>query len=212
MKQYGSIPYYKNYIGHDIIAFDKLDGSNIRFEWSRKRGFYKFGTRKMMIDRSHKEYGFAIDLFMSKYAEGIDEAFEGENYEKIPSFVCFAELVGDKSAFGKHDFENDDFDIVLFDIDLYKKGIIPPKQFVEDFKHLRIPRIIYEGELNEAFIDRVKSNEFSLSEGVVCKGVKKSRKEKDILFSCKIKTDDWFERLKNKDPYLYDQEIKESSL
>ena len=48
MKQYETIPYYGDYLGPDIIAFDKIDGSNLRFEWSRKRGFYKFGTRKMI--------------------------------------------------------------------------------------------------------------------------------------------------------------------
>jgi hypothetical protein len=32
------------------LAFDKLDGSNMRFEWSPKRGWYKFGSRGQLID------------------------------------------------------------------------------------------------------------------------------------------------------------------
>ena len=44
MKQYPTIP--KTIQSIDIIAFDKLDGSNIRAEWNPKKGFYKFGSRK----------------------------------------------------------------------------------------------------------------------------------------------------------------------
>ena len=50
MKHYPKIEYYnKGLYGRDIIGFDKLDGSNIRCEWSRKRGWYKFGTKSMKI-------------------------------------------------------------------------------------------------------------------------------------------------------------------
>jgi len=44
MKSYPSIP-GKHTNGIPLTVFDKLDGSNIRAEWSKKRGFYKFGTR-----------------------------------------------------------------------------------------------------------------------------------------------------------------------
>lgn len=47
MITYPSLDYYFDYPEIYIYAFDKLDGSNIRFEWSRKRGFYKFGTRNI---------------------------------------------------------------------------------------------------------------------------------------------------------------------
>ena len=67
MKQYETIPYYGDNLGTEIIAFDKLDGSNLRFEYSKKRGFYKAGTRKMMIDSSHETFGFAVNLFLEKY-------------------------------------------------------------------------------------------------------------------------------------------------
>lgn len=213
MKQYETIPYYGDYLGSDIIAFDKIDGSNLRFEWSRKRGFYKFGTRKMMIDQTHDTFGFAVDLFMNKYSEGIDEVLRGKEYRDCLSAVCFAELCGKKSAFGQHEFGDDAFDITIFDVDLYKKGLIPPKQFIKDFNHLGIPRIIYEGNLNQEFISKVKSNEFDLSEGVICKGKKPiGKKGNERLFYCKIKTDDWFERLRSKDPYLYELELKDHDI
>jgi len=210
MKQYDSIEYYGDYWGSEIVAFDKLDGSNLRFEYSPKRGFYKFGTRKMMIDSKSTSFGFAIELFLKKYSEGFSRAFREKTYRNCLSAVCYAELVGTKSAFGQHDFQNDVFDIVLFDVDIYKKGFVPPKQFIQDFGHLGIPRIVYEGTLNREFVKSVRDNQFSLSEGVICKGKKAmGRKGNERLFYCKIKTDDWFQRLRSRDPIAYEQEIKE---
>jgi hypothetical protein len=209
MKQYDSIDYYGDHWGLPIVAFDKLDGSNLRFEYSHKRGFYKFGTRKQMIDEK-SDFGFAINLFMEKYSKPLTEIFKSKEYRNILSFVCYAELVGTKSAFGQHEFSNDIFDVVLFDVDQYKKGIIPPKQFVKDFGHTGIPRIIYEGNLNKEFVERVKANEFNLSEGVICKGITTTKKGKPDLYYCKIKTNDWFERLRTKDVYEYERELKDS--
>lgn len=208
MKQYDSIDYYGDYWGLPIVAFDKLDGSNLRFEFLQKRGFYKFGTRKMMIDQN-SEFGFAIDLFLNKYNESLSRIFKSKEYRNILNFVCYAELVGTKSAFGQHDFGNDKFDIVLFDIDQYKKGLIPPKQFIKDFGASGIPRVIYEGNLNKELVDSIKKNVFNLSEGVICKGLTETKKGKPMLYYCKIKTNDWFERLRSKDANQYERELKD---
>jgi hypothetical protein len=38
MKQYPSIAHYDDSIlGTPMVAFNKLDGSNLRFEWSKKK-------------------------------------------------------------------------------------------------------------------------------------------------------------------------------
>ena len=55
--------------GEECICFNKLDGSNLRFEFSFKGGWYKFGTRNRLFDKSDKDYGQAIDLFTKKYIE-----------------------------------------------------------------------------------------------------------------------------------------------
>ena len=209
MKQYDSIPYFGDNWGLPIIAFDKLDGSNIRCEYSTKRGFYKFGTRNMMIDEASEPFGFAINLFKEKYEKGLTDIFKSKDYRNILSFVCFAELVGPNSAFGQHEFATDKMDIVLFDISQYKKGFVQPKQFVKDFGDLGIPKVVYEGNLNKEFVQRVKTNEFGLTEGVIAKGVTKTKKGADNIFQCKIKTDDWFVRLRAKSPYLYEEEMKQ---
>lgn len=209
MQQYNTIDYYGNYWGLPIIAFDKLDGSNLRFEMSQKRGFYKFGTKKTMIDTNSEPFGFAIDLFLSKYNEDLLKIFKEKEYRNVQSFVCFAELVGRRSEFGQHDFENDTFDIILFDVHQYKRGLIPPREFVRNFGHLHIPQIIYDGNLNKEFINDVKNNIFGLSEGVICKGETKTKKGNPQLHYCKIKTNDWLDKLKNKRPDLYIEEQKQ---
>lgn len=208
MKQYDEIKYYGDYWGLPIIAFDKLDGSNLRFEYSQKRGFYKFGTKNMMIDNSHPEFGFAIELFLNKYSDSLTKIFKSKEYRNTLSFTCFAELVGTKSSFGKHNFNNDNFDITLFDVEQYKKGLIPAREFHRDFLFTGIPNIIYVGNLNKDFVKSVKRNDFGLKEGVVCKGLIQNKKDNN-LFYCKIKTDDWFNRLRDKYPDLYQQELKQ---
>lgn len=211
MKAYDSIEYYGDYWGLPIVAFDKLDGSNIRCEFSQKRGFYKFGTRRVMMDRTNEDFGFSIDLFLNKYGEGLEKIFKSKEYRSIQSFVCFAELVGKKSAFGQHAFGDDEFDIVLFDVNAYKKGFIPPKQFVKDFGTLGIPRVVYEGNLNHDLVKDIKENKYGLSEGVICKGVIKTKKSQGLYY-CKIKTNDWLERLRSKDIELYNEEIKQAKI
>lgn len=211
MKSYEEIDYYGDYWGLPIIAFDKLDGSNLRFEYSPKRGFYKFGTRNMMIDRNSSPFGFAIDIFLDKYEKELTEVFKSKQYRNSQSFVCFAELIGmTKSEFGQHDFENDLFDVILFDINEYKKGFIPPRQFIKDFQHCGIPDIIYEGNLNMDLVKDIKSNKYNLKEGVVCKGLIPNKKNHNLYY-CKIKTDNWFDRLRNKDLRKFEEENQQQA-
>ncbi len=209
MKQYQEINYYGDYWGLPIVAFDKLDGSNLRFEYSQKRGFYKFGTRNMMIDRTNDPFGFAIDLFLKKYEESLTKIFKSKDYRNIQSFVCYAELICESSEFGQHDFKNGTFDLVLFDVEQNKLGFIPPRQFIKDFGHCGIPRVIYEGNLNKEFIASIKNNDYNLSEGVICKGVIANKKGNNLYY-CKVKANDWFDRLRKKQPSLYAEEIKQA--
>lgn len=193
------------------MAFDKLDGSNMRFEYSHKRGFYKFGTRNVMIDSGNEQFGFAVDLFLQKYADQLAKVFSAREYRNSQSFVCFAELVGTRSAFGQHDFDKDTFDIVLFDVNEHKRGFVPPKRFVDDFGHCGIPRVVYNGKLNMQFINDVKANKFGLSEGVIGKGVVSGKKDRTSLYYFKAKTDDWFDRLRIRDRDAYAKELDQAN-
>ena len=178
------------------IAFDKMDGSNIRSELSKKKGFYKFGSRNVLIDENTPVLGKAINLFKEKYEESISRILT-DKYKNIESVVCFSEFLGEKSEFGQHD-ENDKHDIILFDISLYKRGFIPPRELIKNFGVTGLPDIIYEGKLTPQFVQNVKINSFNLSEGVVFKSALKNRKDKEYLYQCKIKTYQWLEKLRAK--------------
>lgn len=206
MQEYKTIEYYGEYWGLPIIAFDKLDGSNLRFEYSHKRGFYKFGTRNMIIDETNPDFGFAIKIFLDKYAEPLAKIFKSKDYRDNKSFTCFAELVGKNSEFGRHS-KDDILDTILFDVDIDRKGFIPPREFVKNFEKVGIPEVIYEGNLNKEFVKAVKENQFNLREGVIGKGLIPNQRNK--LYYCKIKTNDWFDRLRRNSIEQYEAELKQ---
>ena len=197
MKQYDHIEYYgKRLVGEVIYAFDKLDGSNLRFEFSRKRGWYKFGTRKCMIDEKNTEYGMAIPFFLNKYGDGLVDVFtKNKDYRNIKNFIVFCEWFGPNSFAGHHTDPIDKMNLVLIEVNPITKGFVDPKRFIDDFGHMEIPKLIYHGNLNHEFIQSVKRNDYGLMEGVVCKA-KDSGKAHQI-WMVKIKTDAWLDRLKN---------------
>lgn len=87
--------------GQHCIAFDKLDGSNLRFEWNKKQGWYKFGTRNRMFDRSDKvdvleirlhELNPVVDLFVlaeatRTHSNQIKPLYFEENKARFGSFL-----------------------------------------------------------------------------------------------------------------------------
>lgn len=195
MKAYPKIEHYnKAPFGENCYAFYKYDGSNFRAEWGRKRGWYKWGTRNVMIDKNTPLYGEAIDIFLNKYGQDLDDVFRNE-YPKVDSFVVFGEFFGPNSFAGKH-IEGDKMDVIIFDVNQHKRGFLPPKEFIDSFGHLHIPQIIYQGEYSHELIEKVKTNQFGLEEGVVCKGVVKTKKEGEIVWMNKIKCDSWINKVR----------------
>jgi hypothetical protein len=194
MKSYPKLTYYDDAdIGKYCYAFDKLDGSNIRCEWNRKRGWYKFGTRNTMIGDTNHDFYPAIDIFMNKYSDDLERVFRNKkDYRNSESFVIFMEYHGENSFAGFH-HEDDEMDCVLFDISQYKKGMTPPSEFIKNFGHLHIPNIIFQGQLTYNFIEDVKSNRFGLVEGVMAKG-----SDNKSIWMKKIKTREWIESVKQK--------------
>ena len=194
MKQYPKILHYtKGPFGQNCYAFYKHDGSNFRAEWSKKRGWYKYGTRNVMVDKNTPLFGDAIEIFLDKYGEDIDNIFR-KKYKSVDSFVVFAEFFGENSFAGKH-VDEDKKDMILFDVNQYKKGFISPDEFVGNFGNLDIPKVIYKGIYNHELIKSVKENILELEEGLVCKGTYKT-KGKDVIWMSKIKTNEWIRKVK----------------
>lgn len=196
MKYYPSITddYYK-YIGMDCIGFEKLDGSNLRFEWNRKKGFYKFGSRTVLFDKNHKELGYAIELFQEKLAEKVTKAVL-KKFPNTNNFIVFCEYLGPNSFAGKHVDSLHLMNLYPIDINLDKGGFLTPMEYWETLRgYVELPRIIYEGVLSEDVVWKVKSldNEFKVNEGVVFKGNVSNVHD---IWMCKVKTDLYLTKLK----------------
>jgi hypothetical protein len=214
MKHYPHIEYWNQCkFGETVWGFEKLDGSNIRAEWSKKRGFYKFGTKQQMIDEKHPQFGKAVTLFLNKYDEGLSRIFtDKKEYREMRNFVVFCEYFGEKSFAGYH--ETDDImDIVLFDVSMFQKGWVKPKDFIDNFNHLGIPRLIYYGNFNRSLINDVREGKFDVKEGIMAKGLRRTKGD-ELVWMTKIKTQAWFDKLRRKlgDKYLlkevnYDKEL-----
>ena len=193
MKAYPSIP--RDFREFDAYVFDKLDGSNIRCEWSRKQKWHKFGTRTQMIDQSSDKYGSAIPLFLSSIAEGVEKAAVDNRWDSV---VAFSEFFGQSSIAGMHK-EDEDKQIVLFDVSVYKYGILGPKLFLKYFgenPNIPTPNFIGQHKWNRSFINQVFKNEV---EGVTFEGVvgKAGDGKNHNLIMRKAKTNNWIEKVKS---------------
>jgi len=208
MKAYPTILHWTNSpLGLPCIAFDKLDGSNIRFEYSTKRGWYKSGSRKQMIDDQNEQLGNAVTLFEDKYQESLSKIFRDKKaFRGVKTFIAFAEYYGQNSFAGWHD-PNDEMDVVLFDIWVLKKGFIPARELIKTFgDKLELPSVVYEGNFNRSFIQKVSDNEFNLKEGIVAKGTLQKAPPGRNVWMTKVKTQEWLLKVKGKygeDPLMF---------
>lgn len=170
MKEYPSIEGPKNADPLPCTAFYKYDGSNLRFEWSRKGGWYKFGTRTRLFNESDPEYGCAIEIFQNTYGDSIVKAIrESKDYRHAESVVAFCEFFGKESFAGQHK-PDDPKELVLFDVNVYKKGILGPREFLKTFGHLKVPPVVYTGPFDEEFVRDVREGKYPVFEGVIAKG------------------------------------------
>lgn len=208
MLQYPSILGIKKVpLGHPMVAFYKYDGSNLRFEWSPKKGWNKFGSRTQMIDNKHEVFGQGIEMFQDTMADVIIERLKNaypKQFKNINRVTAFAEFYGENSFAGTHEPE-DEKHLKLFDVFLFQKGFILPDEFVNIFGSWEhTAEVVYKGKLNEEFVQRVRHNAIAdnrLNEGVICKGQNDKIQFKTYgssLWMTKIKTFDYINRLKNR--------------
>jgi len=202
MKSYPSIQGPTKAPQQPCIVFLKYDGSNLRFEWSKKQGWHKFGTRNHLFDAGDETYGPSIQVFQDKYADALVEIFNKDKlFRGVDRVVVFGEWFGAKSFAGSHE-PDDPKDLVLFDVNPMKKGFISPRQFVNLFGHLPVAEVIREANFGPELIAQIRHMDIDLSseyainqpipEGVVCKGG-----EGHKLWMAKIKTDAYKEALKS---------------
>lgn len=191
MKSYPSIE--KRFARKETYYFfDKLDGSNIRAEWSKKKGFYKYGSRNKLINETDPLLGESVLLIKE-----LEQKFsEIAKKHKIDRFIAFFEFFGENSFAGNH--EEEKHKVVLIDFNIYKKGFMPPKEFIEIFENsdIEIPKLLYIGKPTQEFMDSVwnGSLENMTFEGVI--GKRMSGKTSHDYFKTKNKA--WLDKLKEK--------------
>jgi hypothetical protein len=186
------------YLGRPFVAFDKLDGSNIRAEWDRKKGWHLFGSRRRLLDAAQPFLGQAIRLILDGYGDGLARVFtDVPALQKPQAATAYFEFFGPHSFAGQHDPEvlrvpsNEPFQVVLIDVNLHKRGFVSADEFVENFGHLGIPRVVHSGELTREFIADVRAGRFGTPEGIVCKGG-----EGHGRWMAKVKTTAYLKRLR----------------
>lgn len=180
MKTYPSIPRdHQEFRAH---TFDKLDGSNLRFEWSCKKGWVKYGTRRRLFDETDPVFAGAIPLFHETFAEILHNVAKDQRWEKA---VFFAEFWG-KLSFGGMHFDDDPKYLTLIDVAPYKKGLLPPTDFRKFFED-KVPTADYLGQFSwtRGFRDRVWNGEV---EGISFEGVVGKRHDGKKMIMSKAKT------------------------
>jgi len=194
MKEYPTIPGVAKSPKDYSLAFYKYDGSNLRFEWNKKVGWNKFGTRHRLFDKTDPVFSEAIDIFHATVQPKIEPILI-KNYREAQEFTAYCEFFGDESFSGQHKSDDKTKRLVLFDVNVHKRGFIGPRDFIKLFGHLDITaKLVYEGNISEEFIQMVRTNTIPgviLNEGVICKGGTKHDR-----WMTKIKTNQYLEKLK----------------
>jgi hypothetical protein len=181
------------------VAFEKYDGSNLRFFWEQKRGWHSSGTRYRWFKPATPTFGPAVEMFQRAYAKGLlDTLRRFKEYRGVTELVAFCEFFGPGTFSGLHR-EGEPKRLVLFDVFLPGRGFVPPKDLVAHFGHLPIARVVYEGPFSRSFIEDVRAGKYPVSEGVVAKGTHVRRQRKgqagQEVWMAKVKTRAWLEEL-----------------
>lgn len=199
MIEYQSIPSASKAPRGPMIAQTKYDGSSFRCKYTPKNGFCLFGTRTQLIDESTPFWGQMVSLFNNTTRELLERKFrDSKEYRNYREIIIFNEFHGPNSFAGNHQ-PGDNFEITLFDVLLGHKDrkYVLPQTFIKEFDFVKIPDIVYEGNLTDEFIKSVRES-LTLNEGVICKGKERSGAYRGGVWMCKIKTYNYFERLKSK--------------
>lgn len=206
--------------GKKCIAFKKYDGSNLRFTWGKKKGWHSFSHGKRKddrettsapgFDRNDPLYGCSIDIFLNKYASGMEQIMrKDKHFRSVEEVICFCEFFGPYSFSGQHDpahpalliggckGSNEPYDLMMFDVNVHRKGFMEPRLFLNTFAgELAIPEVVYEGNLNASFVQDVREGKYPVVEGVVCKGL--DGPAPHGIWRVKIKTNAYLDELKKR--------------
>lgn len=199
MKEYPSINGSANLpvsLNEPCVAFYKYDGSNLRWEWSRKRGYFKYGTRHKLFDIKEPLYSQAIPIFNNGIGPVVEKLLTSE-FKGLQEFTVYTEFFGQSSFAGTHVLEEPK-ELKLIDVNIFKKGLIDLNTFIKLFDDYDFSaKIIYSGNLNKSFITDVREGRYDVDEGVVCKGIYTGSYRHHQRWMVKIKTYQYLQKLKD---------------
>src|SRR5262245_39634163 len=126
MLHYPKIPSAAGCPGGRCIAFEKIDGTNLHFDWDRDFGWHAFGTRRdefnldlpgiARFNEAHPELAGCDAVFLTGLADPLDRIFrEHADYVERPRYTAFAEYAGPGSFAGQHR-PGDARGLYLFDV------------------------------------------------------------------------------------------------
>lgn len=183
------------------IAFEKLDGSNIRVKYTNKKGFHLFGSRTQMFDKGHPFLAPAIPYFYEHFENPLVDLIENE-FPNEREVVAYLEFFGDLSFAGWHEPNDLTKRLVCFDIMVGHKNrkFVMPQDFVKMAENYKViaPRVMYVGNLNDQLIADVRAGKYDVVEGVVCKGTERTGAHRGGTWMAKIKTQVYLDKLFNK--------------
>lgn len=192
--KYPKIPYFsEEFYDRYCWVFDKLDGTNIKVYWNKKRGWWKFGTKSTNFIDADSPYVESLELFWNNFSNELEKIIK-KNFNNHNDIVFFFEFHGKNSFAGSH-IPNENKELTLIDV-YFKDGWLHPKDFINIFTSLPTPKLIKKCFFTEELINEIR-NDKKLKEGVVCKGFYNKK-----YWVCKVKTDDWINKVKS----LYSKE------
>jgi hypothetical protein len=172
-----------------VHVFDKLDGSNLRFQWHPNKGWFRWGSRRRLLTEEHPIFGQALSLFQERLAESLEKIAVEEQWKE--GLVAFAEFHGEQSFAGRHQ-SGDPKRLTLFDVAPHKRGLLGPERFLELFGELDTPRYLGHKVWNADFVEAVRQNQVK---GVTLEGVIGKTGEGHKLVMAKAKTQRWVDQV-----------------
>ena len=192
MKDYPSIPQSTGALFREIqgaFVFDKIDGSSMRSEWSRKRGWFKHGKRTGLLDDSNPDLVVVPSLFASTLAEPLERAARDRGWQHL---IVFYEFWGIKSLGGLHMIGDHKY-LTVFDAAVNKQGILGPSFFLKNFADLvPTPAMLGRYNFTRGFVERVRLNEIP---GITFEGVVAKAGDGHHLVRAKAKTQRWIDAI-----------------
>jgi hypothetical protein len=172
-------------------VFPKYDGSNVRAEWSRKRGWYKFGRRNGLLDDSNPVLAAeAKPLMLDTYGDDLARIYRAQRWDRA---IAFFEFFGPNSFAGSH--EDEEHEVMLLDVSVHRKGLLEPRQFLKTLDGIKLPPVLHFGNFTADISAQVEAGEFpgQTFEGVIAKGAYKTP-GRPLMF--KRKNQAWLDKLR----------------